>query len=194
MKFSKNYINASIIILGVLLIFVSFSYFNSTSGAMIALGVISMLIGIAYILIFALTNIKSGKQERIFSNLFQIVSICGIPVFYFVYSIATISLFGTNNVSAVGWILNILLLISTISLTVIQILFVVNKTHKLNVARNILVSIFAAVHILQLVFSLTGSLNPIGSITLFDICVFICYAIVVAQPLAEFTALTNSNN
>lgn len=173
-KFTNNTTLVSLV-LGILLLLASLSFFDSGVDALIVIGVFQIIVGIAYILsgvldLLAVDSTPVGLTKGI-------ISIAAFPLYIFVYYLVAV-IVGGDGLGVAGWILSILVLIAALSTIALGVAsYFVNNEMIVKLARFAILLLLCLL-IVIIIFPITGGTAALGDISIFEVACIICYFLI----------------
>lgn len=183
MNFKSLFMSFASIILGALLVFFSVLCFQNGGGALIALGVVSLLAGLAYIassLLKMLNKKSEGSALGLVSSLCMVISFL---VYYITYDIIMIVIRGGDNIGLLSWIIYIGQMAGALGAIVFAILAVALKKDTLAGFKGIFLALFFAFILVSFVFLDGGGLATLADIVLYSVLTLICYGAIVFNEI-----------
>lgn len=171
------------IILGALLVFMSILAFRFGGGAFIAYGIVALLVGLLYIAVSLLRMFSINDNKGVLEKITALTLSLGFLVYYLTYVIIQIVNIGGANLGALGWIINVSIMIGIVGAITFEILgmFLGNELFKR--LKSIFIFVFIAFVLVNFVFPNGMNLATIADITLFEAITLICYCSLVLGDL-----------
>ena len=162
-----------LIIFGALLILYYMNWLQG-GGAMLALGIVAVVMAAYYVAIGVLGIVIGDKLPK---KVFDIISASLYPLFMFVYFLITlINLAGiANYMGPTAWVIAILSLIGSLGLAVLYPLAKLTNDKLLTKLSFLFAPIFALILLLNIVFDSQGNSNVLGMIDMILLAIYLVY-------------------
>ena len=183
MNFKGLFMSFASIILGALLFFFSILCFQAGGGALIALGVVSLLVGLLYIGASLLKMFGKSEQVSSFGGISSLCMVTGYLVYVITYDIVMIVARGGRNIGFLSWVINIGAMASALAVIVFAILVVALKKDNLSGFKGIFLALFFAFVLVSFVFLDGGGLATIADISLYSVINLFCYGSIVFNDI-----------
>ena len=197
MKNTKSLNALSSVIIGTLMFLLSITYLP-VGGLATLVGVFALLVGLFYVAVgfIFLSGIdeKNKSIKKIIYPLTYMVYAC----YYFIFDLITIIAGVTQNFEAIGWIMIILRMISSLLVVTLSVIALVSDgNEKVENACSVALTIFVCSLIVGMVFDNQGNQIALGDIEIPALVILVCYTYIanrknqkiISGIANQFTAL-----
>ena len=168
------------LVLGALLALLGLAYLPN-GGQAIALGIVALLIGLAYVCLVLLAPfIKKDNYGATAQSLFLI----GFPLYLLVMDILTL-INGNQNYELIGWIMIIVKLLAEIGVIAFAIILIFSKDSLFGKIKNISILVLLCMLIVEVVFTYRGVPKTLNGTTLLEYAFIACYGYIAFNSLNE---------
>jgi len=184
MNIKNAFFSFASIILGSLLGFFGILMIQAGTGSTIAMGVISLLIGIVYICASLLKMFQISDEKGVLTSITALYMPLGFLVYYLVFDIIGIVQVD-GNLGFLGWVIYVVEMVSVVAAITFEVVAFATKEDKFRKVRDIFIFIFMAFIIIGFVFANGRGLASLNDIALYSIITLVCYCALVFSDMKQ---------
>ena len=172
------------VILGVLFLFNGINFVQMNDALQIVIGVFLLLFGAGHITFSILLLSKSLANNEMVKKISDIFLLSTVPLYYFL-SFLSVIITAPGLIGVGSWIIDIIILSLTLSIVIFAILAAFVPNALFAKVKDFAILGFLAMILLEMVFPQGGGLGTIGNVTLFELVLLVCYALLAYDSIKD---------